>query len=206
MSLFTSCRTKLSWRSILDQFCSDTDPENGIKRFLIFRALSSSRRKDSGYSLIGFHHLVQSHQTSVPAAAVWSLQVHADFVHNGRPAARKVMFDDCSQTHGELGTRDNRERFISYVEQDRECSWSVQCSHRGFGDRESTVLTQDSGWWPPRCYLWSADDHSHGCWRERQLLLETALCPANTDLPCSSGIWQLRRQPQQPQGPIKMHR
>lgn len=51
------------------------------------------------YLLVCFDQLVESKQAAVPATAALGLQVHADLVHDGSPAAREVVSDDGSQTH-----------------------------------------------------------------------------------------------------------
>lgn len=66
----------------------------------MLRAVRWYRGKLAGYSLICFDQLIKSQQAAVPAAAVVRLQIHADLVHYGGPAAREVMLDDGSQTHG----------------------------------------------------------------------------------------------------------
>lgn len=65
----------------------------------MFRVL----RNKTTYSLICFYQLVESQQASIPATAVLRLEIHVDLVHYGSPTTREVMFNDSSQTHGELG-------------------------------------------------------------------------------------------------------
>ena len=60
-------------------------------------------RNKTTYSLICFYQLVESQQASIPATTVLRLEVHVDLVHYSSPTAREVMFNDSSQTHGELG-------------------------------------------------------------------------------------------------------
>lgn len=71
-------------------------------------------RTQTAYSLICLDELVESQQAAVPTATVLRLQVHAKLVHYGSPAARKVVFDDGSQTHGQLGARETAKAFRSF--------------------------------------------------------------------------------------------
>lgn len=71
------------------------------------------REASTGYSLVGFDQLIESQQAAIPAAAVLSLQVHADLIHNGSPAAGKVVFNDGSKTHGQLGATDSTKPYLS---------------------------------------------------------------------------------------------
>lgn len=63
------------------------------------------KKTQTAYSLICFDQLVESQQAAIPAATVLRLQVHAYLVHNGGPASGEVVFDDGSQTHCQLSSR-----------------------------------------------------------------------------------------------------
>lgn len=70
--------------------------------FAFFRCSSTVA---NAYLLVCFDQLVESKQAAVPAAAALGLQVHADLVHDGGPAAREVVSDDGSKTHRQLGPK-----------------------------------------------------------------------------------------------------
>jgi len=103
----------LKWELSTSTFLVETlqqlkDPVQRLRG--MFRLVRKKKRNKISlpmYSLVCFDQLVESQQAAIPAAAVLRLEVYANFVHDGGPASGKVVLDDGSQTHGQLGAIEN---------------------------------------------------------------------------------------------------
>lgn len=62
------------------------------------------------YLLISLHQLIQAQEAPEPTPTVLGLQVVTYLVYHGCPMARKVMFNDSTEAHCQLGSKAGQKR------------------------------------------------------------------------------------------------